>query len=60
MTGLNGHYYSNWLIAAGSSLLVLGIFLVLVKLLMFVAEYAGPGIALAGLILLVIGMVMRR
>jgi len=43
------------LIAAGSLILALGLFLLLVKLLVALAWYAAGGIALAGLIVLVFG-----
>jgi len=46
---------SRVLVVGGSFLLVLGIFLLLVKLLVALAWYASGAIALAGLILLAVG-----
>lgn len=48
------------LIVAGWTMLVMGIFLLLVKLLMVMAEVAGGAIALVGLILLAAGLAMQR
>ncbi len=48
------------LIIAGWTMLVMGVFLLLVKLLMVIAEVAGGAIALVGLILLAVGLAMQR
>lgn len=50
---------SSQLIALGGALLALGLFLLLVKLLMIVAWYAGGIIAAVGLILLLVGGIAR-
>ncbi len=56
----NKYYLSSSLMVTGWTLLGFGVFLLMVKLLMFAAEYAGPAIALAGVILLVVGSLAKR
>ena len=60
MNGLNRYYFGRSLAFAGGSLVALGIILLLVKLLIFVAYYAAGAIALAGLVLLGVGWLLQR
>ena len=54
------HRLSVPLIVTGWTMLTVGVFLLLVKLLMVVAEVAGGAIALMGLGLLAMGLLMQR
>lgn len=47
-------------VVTGWTLLLVGLFLLLIRLLMAVAEVAGGTIALIGLILLAVGLLMQR
>ncbi len=60
MNGLNRYYFGRSLVFAGGSLVALGIVLLLVKLLIFVAYYAAGAIAVIGLMLLGIGWLLQR
>ena len=48
------------LVAAGSAMLAIGLVLVIVKLLMFMAYYAAGIFVLAGVLLLIVGWAMGR
>jgi hypothetical protein len=54
-----GSRLAAWLVATGSGLLGLGLLLLLVKLAMVLAWYAGGWIALAGAVMLAAGFLMR-
>ena len=60
MNSPNRYYFGRSLAFAGGSLVALGVVLLLVKLLMFVAYYAAGAIALGGLVLLGIGWLLQR
>ena len=60
MAWWNRHQVSRSLIVTGWTLLMMGLFLLLIHLLMTVAEVAGGTIALVGLVLLVIGLLLQR
>jgi len=51
--------WAGQMIIAGSALLVLGIFLLLVKLVMYLAWYAAGTVALVGLIMFLTGLMLR-
>ncbi|MDP7163132.1 MAG: hypothetical protein QF577_07670 [Phycisphaerae bacterium] len=51
--------WARSMILAGSGLLLLGIILLLVKLTMILAWHAAGAVALAGLVFLLIGLMLR-
>jgi len=52
--------FAQWLVLVGTSVLGLGVFLLLVKVVMFIAWHTAGAVALTGLGLLAVGAVLRR
>lgn len=52
--------FGQSLIIAGSGVLGIGVLLILIKLVMFIAWYAAGVVALAGGVLLLVGFLLKR
>jgi len=57
---MNRIFFAQSLIIAGGSVLTLGVFLLLIKLVMLIAWYAAGIVALVGLVVLLVGFLLRR
>ncbi len=51
---------AEWLVRAGSAVLAFGVVLVFIKLVVELANWFGWGILAAGIVMLLLGLVLRR